>query len=996
MDRSETADPDTIGLPIILPPHPPEPAPAGFPVLAAAAPIVGAFVLWALTGSVISLAFAALGPLVAVASVLDARRQSRRIRRRGAAERAERLETVRSEIAERHAAERVAAWRHVPTARQLTTGGGASDWRDAVPGTVTLGRGTVASGLRVDGTPVDAVDRELLERAGRLEHAPVVASADGGLGIVGPRPLARAAARALLVQLAHRCRPGLVELVAPDDAAWAWARELPHHRGGGDRVIRIVDAGDRPGGDVTPSAPGPAASEGIGGAEAVIAVAGEQAELPPGLGTIIVVESHLRAVIDVRTGGAARRTIVPELLGESEAATWAVRMRSAAARDGLGGAATLPVRIDLDALQQPSTSTGTRASLNVAVGVRHGGALEIDLVTGGPHAIVAGTTGSGKSEFLLAWLSALAACHPPSRVAFLLVDFKGGAAFEPLHGLPHVTGIVTDLDESESLRAVQSLRAELRHRETVLRVERARDIVDLTPEVDLPRLVIVIDEFQAMVERFPDLGAVVADIAARGRSLGVHLVLASQRPNGVVREQVTANCAIRVSLRVMQRADSIAVVGTGAAASIRPDSPGRGVIDVGDGVPVAFQSAQVDGRWLDRLRRANAGVPHARRPWIDPLPSRLRPHELHRIVASARLDPGSLAIGLVDEPEQQRHRVLAWSPDVDGHLLVVGGPGSGRSTALAAVADAAAREETPLPVVRLSGTPSRQWDMLQSVVARLGRPGLRTVLLVDDLDACFRDWPDEHKHGALAALEAIVRDGRASGVTVVATAGQAHRIGQGLRESFPRLLFLRHATRADLVHAGGVGELWREQDSPGSGQWRGRRVQLVETSPPPDEQLDAPQPLDLGGPHLFAVVSGSPRADASAMRAAGYDPLLLEPVGDGLVRAELARRTTNPTTRCIIVGDADAWAANWSIAALVREASTVVVHGGPREYRTLVQGPVIPPLLDDTATQCWVINPGATAQRAGWPPIPMNHSKQLKTSTPAPIDAESASEMTEK
>ena len=973
MDRSETADPDTVGLPIFLPPHPPDPASAGFPVLAMVAPIAGAVVLWALTGSLISLAFAALGPLVAVATVLDARRQARRIRRRGAAERAERLETVRSEIAERHVSERIAAWRNLPTARRLTEEGGASDWREAAPAPVVLGRGTVASGLRVDGTPVDAVDRELLECAGRLEHAPVLASPDGGIGIVGTLPLARAAARALLVQLAHRCRPGLVEIVVPDGAAWSWARALPHHRGGGDRIIRVVDAGDRVGGDVTGAGRrGSAVSNRVGAADAVIAVAAEQAELPPGLSTIIIVEGHGRAVIDARSGGAARRTIVPELLGESEAATWAARIRSAAAREGIGGAATLPARIDLDALPQPTTSPGTRASLNVAVGVRLGGALEIDLVTGGPHAIVAGTTGSGKSEFLLAWLSALAACHPPSRVAFLLVDFKGGAAFEPLHGLPHVTGIVTDLDESESLRAVQSLRAELRHRETVLRVERARDIVELAPEVDLARLVIVIDEFQAMVERFPDLGAVISDIAARGRSLGVHLVLASQRPNGVVREQVTANCAIRVSLRVMQRSDSIAVVGTETAATIRPDSPGRGVIDVGDGVPVAFQSAKVDSRSLDRLRRTNAGVSRARRPWIDPLPTRLQPHDLDRIAASARPGPGpgSLAFGLIDEPEQQRHRVLAWSPDADGHLLVVGGPGSGRSTALAAVADAAAREEPPLPVVRLSGPRSRQWDTLQSVVARLGRSAPRTLLLIDDLDTSFRDWPDEYRHGALAALEAIVRDGRRSGVTVVATAGQAHRLGQGIRESFARSLFLRHATRADLAHAGGAGELWREQDSPGSGQFRGRRLQLVEARPLPVELHDPPQPVSLSGPDLFAVVSASPRADASTLRTAGYDPLLLEPVGDTVVRTELARRNADATAACVIVGDVDAWAANWSIAALVREEATVVVHGGPREYRVLARGPAIPPLLDDAATQCWVVDPGGPARRAGWPPTP--------------------------
>jgi S-DNA-T family DNA segregation ATPase FtsK/SpoIIIE len=833
--------------------------------------------------------------------------------------------------------------------------------------------------LRVDGTPLDVADRELFELAGRLERAPVLASADGGIGIVGPLPLAQAAARAVLVQLAHRCRPGLVELMVPDGAAWSWATALPHHRGGGDRVIRIIDADDRPGGDSSRAGdPTAAAQDRAGRGEAIIVVAGEPADLPPGLGTIVLVEGHGRAVIDARTGGALPRAIVPELLGASEATTWAGRMRSAGAREGFGGAGALPMRLDLDSVAQPPTSTGSRASLKVAVGARHGGALEIDLVSGGPHAIVAGTTGSGKSEFLLAWLSALAICHPPTRVAFLLVDFKGGAAFEPIRGLPHVTGIVTDLDEAEAERAVSSLRAELRHRESVLRTERARDIVELAPDVDLARLVIVIDEFQAMVERFPDLGAVIADIAARGRSLGVHLVLASQRPNGIVREQVTANCAIRVSLRVMQRADSVAVVGTEAAASIRPDSPGRGIIDVGDGIPLAFQSAQVDGRSLDRLRRVGADLAPARRPWVDPLPARLRPHEADGVAASARLVPGSLVLGLLDEPERQRHDVLAWSPDADGHLLVVGGPGSGRTAALAAVAAAAAHGAPPLAVLRLSGPRSREWDTIQAVLERAARPGPQMLFLIDDLDARFREWPDEHRHAALAALDVIVRDGRRNGVTVVATAGNAHRLGLSIRESFARQLLLRHPTRADIVHAGGSGDLWRDQDPPGSGQWRGHRVQLVEAPPLPVERHEALPPLDLAGSRVVAMVSASPRADASALRAARLDPLLLEPLGDTVVRTALARHAgdadapgdPDAAARCVVVGDADAWAANWSIAALVREQATIVVHGGQREYRTLAPGPSLPPLLDDAATQCWVLEPAADVRRAGWPPGP--------------------------
>ena len=155
-----------------------------------------------------------------------------------------------------------------------------------------------------------------------------------------------------------------------------------------------------------------------------------------------------------------------------------------------------------------------------------------------------------------------------------------------------------------------------------------------------------------MIERFPDLGSVIADIAARGRSLGMHLVLASQRPNGVVREQVTANCAIRVSLRVMQRADSLAVVGTELAAEIAPDTPGRGIVDRGDGRPVPFQSAVADVAALTGARVANAAAPPARRPWLDPLPGRVERDQLDSLVRSAGVDAGGAPVARRAKPWQ--------------------------------------------------------------------------------------------------------------------------------------------------------------------------------------------------------------------------------------------------------------------------------------------------------------------------------------------------------
>lgn len=956
MQRPPTEHPAAV-VPLALPPRPPEPAAPGFPWLAAVAPVAGAAVLWSVTGSVLSLAFAAVGPVVAAASMLDARRQVRRARRRGSAERMTRLAELRASIADRHDAERAAAWRRVVPAREIVDGPLPYDWRSGAAAPVVLGRGAVVSAVRVDGMPVDDADLDVLELAARLHDAPVLAEVERGIGVVGTGPFTAALARALIVQVAFSAHPEQSGIAVPAGGAWAWTAGLPHRET--RTVLRVVD----------PSVGRRSLADADAAAAATIAVVRTAEQLPPGLGTIVVVEGHRRATVERRGDGSGRIHVVPDLLGAAEAADWVARVRAAAIRDGVGGASAIPDRVPFDTLGQPEAPAGSRSTLRVAVGRSAAGRLDLDLVAHGPHAIVAGTTGSGKSEFLLAWLAALAHCHPPDRVAFLLVDFKGGAAFEPIRGLPHVTGIVTDLDGPEAERAVQSLRAELRHRESVLLGEGARDIAGLPDHVVLPRLVLVVDEYQAMMERFPELGSVVADVAARGRSLGVHLVLASQRPNGVVREQVAANCSIRVSLRVRQRADSIAVVGTEAAAAIRPETPGRGIVDVGDGRPVAFQSAMVDPAALERLRRSTAGLAPARRPWVDPLPARVSPEALTRLAAAAvgtEADGAgrgaALTIGLVDEPDRQRHAPAVWTPTVDGHLLVVGEPGTGRSTALAATALAAGPTRT---IVRIDGPPSAQWDALctASDPRRASGPAL---VLLDDLDVRFRDWPDDHRLAALRMVETLLRQGRERGVDVAASAGSAHRIPSGLRELFGTAILLRHPTSSDLVQAGGAGALWRVGDPPGAGQWRGRRLQLVDAPALAAVTAVAPPRLRVARTGISAFVSATPRSDAALLEELGHRPVLLEPALDATTRAALAT-AGGPAPPLVVVGDADAWTANWAFAAVVREAATIVVHGGAREYRVFGAGPMLPPLLDDAVAQCWVRTPGAAPIRCAWP-----------------------------
>ncbi|QNF93348.1 FtsK/SpoIIIE domain-containing protein [Janibacter sp. YB324] len=355
--------------------------------------------------------------------------------------------------------------------------------------------------------------------------------------------------------------------------------------------------------------------------------------------------------------------------------------------------------------------------LEVTVGAAGEGDFRIDLRRDGPHALVAGTTGSGKSEFLQSWVASLAAHLSPQEMTFVLVDYKGGAAFAECARLPHTVGMLTDLDPAAAERALTSLDAELTRREHVLAASGAKDIDDHRGD-PLPRLMIVIDEFRMLAEEQPDVMAHLMRIAAVGRSLGVHLVLATQRPGGIVSADIKANVNLRIALRVRDRADSDDVIGCPDAAEIPETAPGRALASTGGGPPRAFQTGRVAGHaagvggallvrrpdeaWpappvvddlgptdLQRLARTmtrvaqSLAIPAPHRPWLPPLPE---------TIEAARLPDDEVTgapFGLVDLPAQQRQSRLEWAT-TDGHWMLVGCPGSGRTTALASLVTAAA------------------------------------------------------------------------------------------------------------------------------------------------------------------------------------------------------------------------------------------------------------------------------------------------------------------
>ena len=375
---------------------------------------------------------------------------------------------------------------------------------------------------------------------------------------------------------------------------------------------------------------------------------------------------------------------------------------------------------------KPPTKRERACDLRALVGHAGVDPLALDLRTHGPHALVGGTTGAGKSEFLQAWILGMAHSLSPDRLTFLFIDYKGGAAFAKCVQLPHCVGLVTDLSPHLVRRALRSLGAEIRYREHLLNAKGAKDLLELEKSGDPdcpPSLVIVVDEFAALVSEIPEFVDGVVDVAQRGRSLGLHLILATQRPSGVIKDNLRANTNLRIALRMADEDDSKDVLGSSVAAHFDPAIPGRAAVKTGPGRLTRFQAAfpgsqtpavpvappvEVVGfdfgalhpwRPLQRAVVATdlptdmdrvvasvtqasvlAGLPAPRKPWLDSLAESYNLGLLHQ-----RTDT-EIVLGVLDDPDHQRQVTDYFRPDSDGNILVYGAGGSGKSTALRSLA----------------------------------------------------------------------------------------------------------------------------------------------------------------------------------------------------------------------------------------------------------------------------------------------------------------------
>ena len=244
--------------------------------------------------------------------------------------------------------------------------------------------------------------------------------------------------------------------------------------------------------------------------------------------------------------------------------------------------------------------------LYASVGSGKDGLVRLDLSNAGdgPNGLVAGTVGSGKSEFLQSLVLSLAADYGPESLNLLFVDFKGGLTFRDLVGLPQCVGMVRNLDGQLALRARRSLQAELRRRQRILHEHGAVNLTELrerAPEQMLPALVVIIDEYAELAQKLPEFLDGVVEIAQTGRALGIHLLLATQAPGQSV-SRIIQNCVkYRISFRLKDSSESMEVLGRGRDASTLPNRPGRGLLLDGDNQAPRIPGGV--GRWPHRLRR---------------------------------------------------------------------------------------------------------------------------------------------------------------------------------------------------------------------------------------------------------------------------------------------------------------------------------------------------------------------------------------------------------
>ena len=864
-------------------------------------PIIAGLVI-ALLLSPLFAVFAALGPVITIGTWWERRRRNRRDHRRALADLDEQLATLAATLPVSRVAE-MARRRalHPDPAEVVRRAEGPSvhcwERRPEHPDAFRVAIGVTDEALAP--TLITATAELPAERAMALvtdlppmSDVPVEVDLSAGrvVGLVGDRDVAVAIARALVLQAAvHHGPADLAVAVGADDTeVWDWCRWLPHtadhitaQRGAtvvstvevgtadallavaADRMIlAVVDGADPFQGRSTVGRRLLASER-----TAAIVLVEDAHRLPAGCDLVVTADDLGRVqLVDPRQHGAGQHALG---WGIDTAVAQRAARRLARLDDpelplvgaGVPGACGLLGLLGVSGddereIQLRWRRTRGTADLAAPIGADAQGPVVLDLIADGPHVLIGGTTGSGKSELLRSLVAGVAASADPDHVAMVLVDYKGGAAFDCCADLPHVAGLVTDLDEHLGARALRCLEAELRYREQRLRELGAEDLAAYRVRSrtrgsvvePLPRLLVVVDEFASLAADLPEFLDALVGIAQRGRSLGVHMVLATQRPAGVVTDDIRANATCRIALRVSDPRESVDIIDAGDAAGIPRSRPGRAIARFGPGEITPFQSALSTGRSsteasvcvrgaavatelvgptdLERLvatirsAHASTGGHPPRSPWPPALPTEICRAELG--------EPSGWL--LVDEPDDQRQSVSGWTL-ADGHLAVVGAPGAGATTTLATavlavtrcagdaaphvhIIDHDAGGLAPLAGLAHCGTVVAPTDKelrvrllrwLDEEIVRRRASDQREpqiLLVIDDLGGLGRAHDPVREQGVHESLERIWADGPSVGVTVAVSLRRGADLPPAMAATVGTVLLHRVGDPSDALRFG--------------------------------------------------------------------------------------------------------------------------------------------------------------------------------------------------
>lgn len=767
-------------------------------LLAGLMPLVMAGVLFMVTKRAEMLLFALMGPLTGVGSHMFDRRTAKK---RAAAFEEGKVaaeQKVTDHVAKEERLRRMLAPDEVELTL-AATGAMRGLWPRNVdsPDGLVLRVGTADRPAAIDlrGDPWEGFEEPVI----RSVPVTVDLRTTGVLGVVGPIEPVDALVRWLLVQLGTLRSPDdlrLVVITSTDDDELSWAGWLPHVNAGEayqhptwigntqqTRAARVAELKDLVGLRVAQRR---SAGEMRFGDEVVVVLDGALAlrNLPgmkevlregPSVGVYaICVDRHdmneARGLVELDGGSRAtgpsgsggrtrsmrvteRRDRLPEEAHpagiDRETAEHIARALSPM-RDRLTLSASettlpFPVRfLDLLGLNAPAArdvlsrwSSLPGLTTEVPLGADGSGVVTVDLAKQGPHTMLGGATGAGKSILLQTLVTSLLLANRPDEMNLVLVDFKGGSAFLPFQRCPHVVGLIRStgetpadvFDEAAAARVLSSVRAEVRRRESML--ARYGGEIDeywkaasrTTGMASLPRLVMIFDEFARVLETSPDFLKELVNVAAKGRSLGMHLVLATQSLQGKLSPELKNNIDLRITLRQNEPADSVEVLGVPDAAAIPGRLRGRGMIlctkdetrtprlfqsgylgnppPTGQAAParvrivewkalgaprpeerVDFGDAPTDQELaIEAIEQASEelGLPAPFRPLLPPLPAEIPLDELAERTTGG-ISETSVPFGLTDDPGGQAQPATALDLAGSDRLLVGGGPQSGRTT----------------------------------------------------------------------------------------------------------------------------------------------------------------------------------------------------------------------------------------------------------------------------------------------------------------------------